>query len=818
MAHFLNFKQDYFGLTEEEVAHRMDMYGSNVLDKEMEKPEHFSPVKMLLSPSFLLMLIAGILSLFSSYIGTGIAILLIDVFYIIAEIYTCMGADERLQQLTESSSVQFRVIRGGKLEFVHKEDIVPEDTMIVQAGEQIPADAYILECRQVTVDEGIFTRSYKPVTKYTGALGKGALKQTHVYSGSKMLTGVAICKVTATGEDTEYFRRNIHELTGSRRYYTQLESNMRRMVPVCSAIAAVVALVSMLVWIFSGQPTFTSVLNGITLGLCLVPTGVSTIIRIYYSNGIEGLVNKNILVKSLPDVEKLNSMSVFCIEKEGSISQSYFEVRSINTANEELLYKAAVLACNPEEPANAIEKAIMVRATFYDADIAQFYENTLVERIYDKEELGITGCQWDFGGSLLSCIKGAPEQIVMLCKLSGDERRAILSTCSEYYNKGYHVVAIACANTTADCDITAGFSYTYVGLIILEAPMLDSAVAAINTCKRVGVKVIMLTEDDVPVAESVGKLIGLSGKTVTGKMISDAVKNERPIDLDADIYAKISPVQKLYIIKCLQESGEIVGMTGMRVTDADALSAADVGITIADSEPAAQENADIIMKKNNISSIAGMIARARQMHCNIKRSFAIMLSGYVAMLLVTIVNIFGGVQPMMNPSLLALMTMLVLPAAALIYLGDRSDAGSELPPSSYVARKKLNFWFIGKILLTGVIIGGISLASYLFMYNGSNTDFARSCAFVTMNVALAGFAVLNAADKKPVKAVLSMGVVTWVILAAMVVLPIVLIYVPFVNDCFALDAVDFMALMFSIAPGVVAVGGFALGRMMIRFK
>ncbi len=818
MAYFLNFKQDYTGLSDAEVENRMEMYGSNVFDKEMEKPVRFSPVKTLLSPSFILMLIAGILSLFSDYFGAGIAIILIAVFYIIAEIYICMGADERLHELTESSSVQFRAIRNGKIELVYKEDIVPEDIIIVQAGEQVPADAYIMESRQVTVDEGVFTRSYKPVPKYTGALGKGKLKQTHVYSGSKMLTGVAICKVTGTGEDTVYFRENIHELAGAREYYTKLEENMRRMIPVCSAVAAVVALISIILWTISGETVIDAALKGISVGLCLLPTGVSTVIRIYYSSGISGLINKGTLIKSLADAEKLNSMSVLCVEKEGTISQGHFEVRSIYTQSDELLYKAAVLSCDPEEPANAIEKAIMVRATFYDADIADLYQNTLIKRMHDKEELGITGCQWDFGGNFLSCVKGAPDKVLPFCNISNEEHDAVMKAAKDFYDKGYHVMAVACVNTAEDCDITASFSYTYVGLIALEAPMLEAVIPAVKTCKRVGVKMIMLTEDDTPVAEAIGRMIGLSGKTVTGKMISDAVNSNKPIDLDADIYAQVSAVQKLYIIKCLQEKGEIVGMTGTRVTDADALSMADVGITIADAAPAAQENADIIMKKNNISVISGMISHARQMHCNIKRSFSIMLAGYVAMLVMMSFNIIAGAQPMLNPAVMALLTMLMLPAAALAYLGDRSDSGAKLPPSSYVARKKLNYWFIGKILLMGLLIGGVSIASYMFMYTGSNSDFARSCALVTMSIATAGFAFLNISDHKPFKALMNMGKSTFMILGGIILLPILLVYIPFVNQCFSMEAVDALALLVSIAAGMFAVVGYAIGRLMIKFK
>ena len=241
MAQFFNFKGDYFGLTESDVQKNIDLYGYNIYTKKEQPRERFNPGKVILSPSALLMFIAGVLSFFSSGILTGIVIILIDIAWCVANIRIGQRSDERLEEFHESTVMKYRVIRQGKLELVEKEFIVPEDLILVQAGESVPADAMIQECRDLTVDESVFTGSNKPMAKYAGGISKSELKPTFVYSGTKILTGVAVCKVSATGVDTKYYHK-VGEPTPKHCYYTTMERIIQKLLPLCSATAAVLAL------------------------------------------------------------------------------------------------------------------------------------------------------------------------------------------------------------------------------------------------------------------------------------------------------------------------------------------------------------------------------------------------------------------------------------------------------------------------------------------------------------------------------------------------------------------------------------------------
>ena len=820
MAQFFDFKSDYFGLTDADIEKNVDLYGYNIYTKKDRPQESFSPIKVLLSPSFLLIFIAGVLSLFGSNVFSGIVILLIDAVYAAAEIYFGTHADEKLMDMHVSTAMKFRVIRNGKLELIEKEFIVPEDLLVVQAGERVPADAYIQECRDLTADESVFTGSNKPVAKYPGAMSKSELNQSFVYSGTTILTGIAICKVSAAGVDTKYYQK-IGEKTDNHNYYTRMERIVQGIVPVASAVAAITALVSLVFMIVTKNDVIESAMRAITIGLCFLPTGISSIIRYYYLKGSEELLSKSAVVKSFSDIERLNSVSVLCIEKQGAISKTHLEVKSIYTKSEELLYKVGVLACEPNTTDEA-ERALLVKAAFFDENIKDIYqESKFIERIPESNNV-MSGALWDIGGSRLYCIKGTPEQILPLCRFKGDQLFNVQKKQKEYYDAGLSVMAIACADAAErDCDATAGFAYTFVGFVALSAPLRDSVSNALKTCERSGVKVVMLAEDNPHVAEATARMIGLTGKTITGKQISDSVKYGSELVYDADIYAKVTPEQKLYILDRLKKQGEVVAMTGTRTTDAEALELADVGITISQyTAGSAYEAADIIMNDDNLASIAGMICSARQIHRNIKRGVAALISGYFGMLVLTILNLFGaeGMQLMLNPQLFALFAMILLPIAAVSYIGNRNDMKGEMPPSDYIAARKINYFFLGNSLAIGLLCGIVSAASYMFMYNAADTAFARSCSLISFGFCFALFSLMGNSYSHPIKAVIRAGKSSYISSALIAFLPILLVYLPFLNGVFCLTPIDSLAFFISVVTGIIPVIGYAIVRSFIKFS
>ena len=806
MAYFFDFEQDYTGLEPNKIDNMLSMYGLNTYTKAPDKFLGSSYADVLLSPSVLMMFIAGILCFFGIGIGAGIVTLAIDILYVFTELYFRRKSDEQLDEIEASTAMKFRVIRGGKIELVEKEFIVPDDLIIVQAGERVPADAFILESRDLTVDECILTGNKQPTAKYAGAISKSTIKPTFVYSGTDVLTGLAICKVSATGVDTKLYQMR-GGITERHPYYTKLEQYVRANVPICSAVGVILTLVLTIFKSVHGGDVIASAISSITVGLCFIPTGVSSIIRLYYTKGAIQMIKGGAMVKSFADIEKLNSLTVLCVEKEGAISKNSLEVRGVYAKSEELLYKVAALSFDrsTEDPA---ERAFMLRATFFDENIADVYkENEFVEKLPDFGN-SVSGAVWVVGGEKICCVKGAPEQILPMCRMSGDLMFETKKRCDNYYANGCSVLAIACVDADSyNKEATAGFSYMFVGLIAFSAPLRDSVSSAVKTCRRSGVRVVMLTEDNPSSAASTGSMIGLSSKSVvTGSQIEQAIQTGDGIDLDCDIFAKVTPEQKVFIINELKSDGEVVAMAGTRTGDSDALEASDVGITIAQhSSGSTYETSDIVMNDDNFLSIADMIAKARQIHRNIKRTVSGLLSGYTGMLLITVINIFSGKQLVLTPAIVALFTMIILPLASVVYLGCNADIKSIMPPSGFVSEQKINFRYIGKAALFGAFAGIAATASYMFMYSMS-VEFARSCAFISFMICTLSFTILKFSDKEPLKAFWNAPTIQKIILAALLVASILVIYVPPFNRAFGFTAIYPLEMLISVATGIVIPG------------
>lgn len=803
MAQFFNFNQDYYGLTAEEIDNKLSMYGLNTYYKDDKLKKSFSLWEILLSPAVILMLIAGILCFWAIGIGAGIATVLIDALYVAAEVYARQYADKKLTEIHNDTQIKFRVVREGKLELINREDIVPEDTLVLQMGERVPADAIILEAMGLVVDEYAFTGFHNPVSKGDNENYED-LRSDTVYSGSVVLSGSAMCKVTATGIDTRLYQ-HIGDAPDNHPYYTSVERIVRSVIPVAGCVAVALTFASMIIKLTGNNSVIISALGGLTMGLCFIPVGLGSVIRLNYTKGAMRLLKGGAVAKSFSDIEKLNTLSVLCVEKEGAISKNHLEVRGIYARSEELLYRIAALAGEPDCQDPAI-KALMVKAAFFNENIKNIYnENTFIKSLPESND-SLSGAIWSVGGDKLCCIKGTPEQVLPMCKLSGDALLSAKKRCDDYYAKGCTVMAVACVDANLEeADLTAGFSYMFIGFAAFSAPLRESVSTAIKTCRRVGVRVVMLTEENPSVAESTGKMIGIQGKNVvTGTQIEASRSGGSELALDVDIYAKLNTEQKRYVIQKFRENGEVVAMLGTRCEDSEVLDAADVGITISQTAASCTyESADIVMSDENFASVADMIANARQVHRNIKSGVSVIISGVVALIVLMIINSFCRIEQMPVPSVIALISMAIMPLNALSFLGNDADRKNLMPPSEFVAKRTLNYRFIGTAVLFGAMIGVVSAITYSFMNNGTNSAFARSCSLVSFGAAAAAILLIRQIGEQPFRSYANASKFQKAAVLITALLPIVLVYIPYINTAFSLAAVDILALLISIVSGII---------------
>lgn len=818
LAQFFNFSGDYFGLTDDDMAESVELYGKNTYSTNDKEIKSYSVKQTLLSPSVILMFVVAIACFASLQIAMGIAVLLIVAGYTVSEIYTSKALDKRISDIRSSTAVTFRVIRNGKLSLINKEELLTNDIIVVSAGERVPVDAFIRESRDLTVDEAVLSGVHTAVVKNAGTAKKSALSESFVYSGTIILSGTAICEVTAVGVDTKLYQK-YGETKQRHSYYTIAEKTVQRITPLCSAVAGVIALLTMLLWAINGNNVLLALLRGLTLGLCFIPTSLSTIIRLYYTKCASELLSNMAVVRSLEDIEKLNSVNVLCVEKNGTLAKNTVEIKHIFAINQELFYNIAVLACdrNTTDPS---DKALLLKATFFDENIYEVCEkNTLLERLPDGDEK-LDGALWDLTDTKLYCVRGIPEQILPLCRMSGDELYKVQNKINEYYAQGLRIIAVACTDATeGTTDSTAGFKYSFIGLAALTEPLRDSVSAAVSTCRRVGVRVVMMSEDNASVSSATGKNIGLAGSSVlSANEVASAMDNNAAINTDVDVLSMLNHEQKLFVLNSMKQNGDVVAVAATGADEVELIDSADIGITLSQqTSGAAYESADILMNDDNFATIARTIAASRQTHMNIKRAVSAVISGYAAIIMMNIINIFCKTQLMINPSLLAVLSMIIIPASALMYLGSTCDNVGLIKPSAFVSRRKLNIPFIVDAALFTLFAAVSSEVTYMFMYNSNNSNYARSCALVTFCISTALSGLVRASNNSP-KNLLRLKLISVFCELIIIILPILLIYIPVVNSAFGLMQIDFLAFVISAVTGIILHIVYLIIRKLLRLK
>jgi Ca2+-transporting ATPase len=629
-AKILKFKGDYSGLDSRVAEDNLLFYGHNSEVKQ-EEPRKIRFYGVFRHLRLYLMLLATVLYYLGDMVTQGSLLMLLTLGYCAFEILMENHCDRKVRELTSATGVAVRVVRDGVIVLAKSEKIVQDDLIILQGGESVPADAHILEAQEVTVDESIFTSSSNPVKKYPGSDGKHELKQSCVYKGTKVLSGILIARVFATGQDVKIRPK----VKSAREYHsTEFELLINKVSTLFTYGAAVLlTLVAFLRLLSLGTIVGTleegdsllvlitaAVIPAVSFGLCAIPVSLSKIVRFYYVNGASKLAGKYGEIKNLRALEALNSVTVVCIGKDTVVDCCNTPLVAENADNKEMLMRIAALSCTPSiSPDNSYERAIYVSSAFKHIDVRELHENTLVQRYVPEKEGNynkINGNLWDINGSRLLCIKGAPDVILSLCNMTADKLAEAKRIHSQYEQEGHCVFAVAFAKIPKkrkiyeedgveyveeiDCvpENVAETKYSYMGLLAFSSGVKDNIPAAVKACYRAGVKVVMFTPDNKEAALAVAEKIGLQPDVgsaglsqsrrsciITGEELERAKSEGVVLGCGGvNIYAEVTTEQKADIISLLRATGEKTAVFGGNCpscSNTDALELADVRIAVA---------------------------------------------------------------------------------------------------------------------------------------------------------------------------------------------------------------------------------------------
>lgn len=796
MSQILNFKGEYRGLTAEEAEKRLTMYGLNEDEPESETP--YSMGKAILTPRFFVQTVSVLLLFLSEQYVLGAVMLLLTVMLTVGDVIWQLKLYEKESSISRMSGMKFRAVRDGELTLVRKEYLVPDDIIVLQGGERVPADAHLLDAEELTVNEFVFTGSTSPVAKKIGAeSGKTLPKSTCIYKNTLVASGSLVARIFATGEDVAIKREQS-------RSKSQFEKSSKVPVRIIMAVGAVLTVLAAILCFIRADKleNFTDVivkvvLPALSLGMCFVPAQAEKLIKHFYLEGAIRMNRRHALVKNMGTIEALSAITCVCVEKSGTVTKNHIEVADVFSEENRFFTNICVLACEPA-PTDAAEKAILLYATFGGTDVKDLFSNQR-EAVYPfSESAKMAGNLWNIGGQRLLCIKGSPEETLALCNIEPNDLHYIQQKRLSFAKQGRQVLAVAFAALPPDRPKPENLSdirYEYMGLIALENATRDTVPYAVKSCMKAGVRVIMVTGDNEDAAAAIGRQIGLNGKTVTGSELDG-----NPDLSDVSIFAKVTPARRLQLLKMLRSQGEIVALVGTDAGDTELLEEADVGISVSgNASPAACESCDMLMGDDNFLAVAEAVKESRQIHRNVKSALGLMMAAHLAMaVFAAVVAITGGTE-LFTPVLSTILACILFPVAASMFLGNTADLKSDFAPSNFTGRGVVSKSFSIRVLTFG---GAMALAItlfYLFTLD-FRPEIHRSILLmmVTLGLVLTGFTLVSRkrtfleviGEKKGFSGMLQAGI--------LFLTSLVLIYVPYLNTAFGFAAPNVLVLLISL--------------------
>ncbi|RGD75594.1 calcium-translocating P-type ATPase, PMCA-type [Anaerofustis stercorihominis] len=761
------------GLTGEEAKKRLEMYGENVLAEE--KRHTFFEIFLTQFQDFLILvlLVASAVSFFIGQASDAIMILFVVTLNALIASFQEYRADNELEALKELSVNEAKVYRDGRIIKVPFPEIVVGDIVFAESGDLIAADGRIIECSNLQVDESSLTGESVSVDKDSALIEDKdvplADRKNMVYSSGIVTYGKCTYIVTASGMDSE-IGKVAKMLSTEEETLTPLAEKTNEIGKVLSIGCLVICALIFVLGFMHGNKALDMFMTSISLAVAAIPEGLPTVITIVLSIGITRLSKKGAIVRKMHAVETLGSANVICSDKTGTLTMNKMSVEKVYITNR--------LINKDEFPTNKSIAYKMLVNIAYDCNDSNinYDENGKEVRIGDTTEVALielakrsgitrdkkerfTELPFDSSRKMMSSVykeegkyiiytKGASDVLLEKCshyvceskikKLSEMDKIGFYNQVNELSSKAYRVLAYAYKvvdNMPGEDEIENDL--IFVGLTAMIDPPREEVLDSINECKKAGIKTVMITGDHKLTAEAIAKdlgilsegeecITGLELEKLTDEELSDRIGN-------ISVYARVSPKDKVRIVKAFQNTNNVVAMSGDGVNDAPALKRADIGCAMGITGTDVAKNAsDMILCDDNFSTIVMAVKEGRKVFRNIKKAMHFLISCNIGeimtLFLATLLNF-----PMPLLPIHLLWVNLVtdsLPALALGVDENNIDVMTQKP-----AKKSENIFTFGfsvRVLFEGLLIGAVTLVGFWYGCTYYSLSEGRTFAFLIL--------------------------------------------------------------------------------------
>ena len=760
------------GLHEKEVLSRQTKYGKNQL-KEKKKENFFLKfIKQFNDFMIIILIIASIVSSVVSYMQRdndyidSIIIIGIVILNAIMGVIQESKAEKSIEALKKLTPQVTKVIRDGITKEINAEDLVPGDLIILESGNYVPADCRLIENYSLKIEESSLTGENEPVDKdcnmtYGEGVTLGDMKNM-AFMASIVVGGHAKAIVVETGMNTkvgQIANMIIENESPETPIQKKLGQVGKTLGIACLAICAIIFVIGVIKHIDPIQMFMTSV----GLAVAAIPEGLPAIVTIVLSIGVTKMAKKNTIIRKLPAVETLGSTSVICSDKTGTLTKNEMSVVEIFENQKNFTVELGMMCTDVETKLDngkieligePTEKAIVqfgIDKGFSKKDL--YEKNERISEIpFDSTRKMMTTIH-KYNGKYRIITKGAPDVLISKCTklhINGNSRNItdidiekIKNENIKMANKALRVIAVAyCDIEKMPNDIvskTIEKNLTFVGLIGMIDPPREGVKEAVKECRKAGIKTVMITGDYLATAVAIAKELDIlrkGDKAITGIELDKIPKKRLEEEIkEYSVFARVTPEHKVRIVKAWQKTGAVVAMTGDGVNDSPALKNSDIGIAMGKNGTDVAKNAsDMILTDDNFVTIVEAVKQGRNIYDNIRKAIHFLISTNIG----EIVTIFMGLILGLESPLLAIQLLWVnlvtdsFPAIAI---------GLEKPEKNIMERKPINskkgifaggLW--NKIIVEGVMIGLLTLVSFLIGYKLFSLEVGRTMAFVAIGV------------------------------------------------------------------------------------
>lgn len=759
------------GLSEKEAGRRLARNGLNILPVQKGKSVAQTFLEQLNDPLIYVLAVAAGVSLLLREYGDAVIILVVVTFNAFVGTLQEGKAKKALDALRKLQSPKALVVRDGRQREVPAAELAEGDLVCLEAGALVPADVRLIEVQGLKTEESALTGESLPVEKCAGMPGEtGTMeKRSAILPGepvplgdrrdlafmSTMVTeGKGKGIVIATGRNTE-IGKIAGMISGEKEEATALQKRLGELGTILSLLSLLLCAALFGMAVLQKRDVMQMLITAISLAVAAVPEGLPAAVTICLALSVTRMVKAGTIVRRLPCVEALGAVNVVCSDKTGTLTQNcmkpemgYWEgaVHRFHLKESEMHagqrdlppedYLRGWVLCNnaTKELGDPTERALLELGQSYGIDKEELERQVkrTGEIPFSSESRKMT--TWHvWNGERSGYRKGAVDVVLKDCaaKRVGDgdvgltwkDRQEILTAAAKLAGMGYRVLALAMqgvGNKGGGLPASASESWSFLGLVALGDPIRPEAAGAVLTLKNAGVDTIMITGDHVKTALAIGKQLGIASReaqTITGDKMAKLSEEDLIREMrhgDVRIFARVSPAQKVRIVKALKRQGKIVAMTGDGVNDAPALKAADIGIAMGkNGTDVAREAADLVLTDDNFATIERAVEEGRSIYENIRKSVIFLLSSNLGELLTMFVAVACGFMAPLKSCHVLWINLITdsLPALALGVDPGDGKALMKHPP-----RKERESLFarggMGCTCFYGILIAAISLTAY----------------------------------------------------------------------------------------------------------